>query len=340
MSTEQHFIFHNNSYAYAESSFAEPIKSNFISTWTEVRQSFSTRTYHHVQGDVTVSADWKEAAKVVTGSLTESLDEDYYEELRKRDYDVPVEVVVTKPQSVKAGAHHFVDLYLYDFFLCLNLSAPGSCDFFSAYVSPRHNQIDRAHTESPFRMKLSASRLEYLWEADLKAGWGLLSRVPLQQVVNWLNSINVGTKQIASSRIERGIFAFLHLCQIDGSEPSDLVWLSHILEALYDTPKATITKSLQDRVCSVLSIPEEKQKSIRKQLREFYNVRSLFVHGEIAITHPLHNDFLDEEALSLQRYLIEHLDFGMATCIATFQKHITNSWQAISFSEIHRGIPT
>ncbi len=329
--TKQQFVLHNNSYAYALSETDDPAKENYISTWSEVTDVLSRRIYRHPMGDVIVSANWDEAKSVSIASLDGTFNEDRRYDVFKENFQVPVVCTVVKPESVKASERHFLELFLYDFFLCLNLSAPGSCDFFSAYIDPPQGKRSD--------MKLSASLFEGLWMRDVKANWGLINRVPLRQVVQWFDSLDLGTRQIAASRMERSLFALLHLCHLDGAEPSDLVWLAHILEALYDTPKETITKSLQDRVCAVLSIPEEKKKPIRKQLRDFYDARSKFVHGEFAVTHPLSNDFLDEEAHKLQGFILGTTDFGAAVCIATLQKHIVDNWREINFREIHQGAP-
>jgi hypothetical protein len=233
-------------------------------------------------------------------------------------------------QLSNTGAHH-LEQFLYEAFLTMNLAAPGSADF----RSPR----TAATTKEMVNLDLSSHLLEHAWVQSLRNGWPKIKPVPLSRTKAWLNSFQIGLRQRADSRMERALFALLHLSRRQVDDPATLIWLAHALEALYGTPKSAIVESLRRRICEVLQVPAERQKAVRKSISRFYDARSAFVHGNFPITHPHENEVLDKAIDQYRAEIIELIDFTSAIVIATIQLHIIKGWKEILFQEKWAGLP-
>ncbi|MBM7584650.1 hypothetical protein JOC86_001187 [Bacillus pakistanensis] len=136
---------------------------------------------------------------------------------------------------------------------------------------------------------------------------------------------------------ESALFSILNICREGYVSPTQLIWISSALEALYDTLKGQISRTLVDRIELFLGIPENGKKKFKKKIREFYNLRSRFVHGELEIAHPMYKNILDEKFSDYETQLLENCDFGLSIVIATLQKMIKNKWTCINFKEQYFG---
>ena len=116
------------------------------------------------------------------------------------------------------------------------------------------------------------------------------------------------------------------------------MWLSHSLEALYDTPAALIGKFLQDRILQVLPAPAQRSKQLRGGLRDFYELRSRFVHGSLPTQHPMSNDIIDPAVDEVMRRLNDAIWFGARVAVATLQKLIREDWTELAFAEKYGGV--
>ena len=150
-------------------------------------------------------------------------------------------------------------------------------------------------------------------------------------MIKWYNHFQINFKQIASCRSERALFAILHICSIDTGVNS-LIWIAHALEALYDTKIGRSFNDLFERSVRLLEIPLEKRKSFKKELREFYDLRSAFVHGGLDISHPISEEFRDVGD-KLYGRVLHSCEFGAALVISTMQAFITNGWSEITYKE-------
>lgn len=228
-------------------------------------------------------------------------------------------------------ASHVIELFLYDVFLLMNLASPGSCELMGTLKS-NHEPFER-------QIHLDSYLLEHAWVTALDNSWPSMQVIPLSEVLAWKNSLAMNTRQIAITRTERATFGLLQVCKGGSYNPATLLWLSHSLEALFDTPVTLIGKFLQQRVVSSLSVPQDKRKDVRKQCSKFYETRSAFVHGTLDIAHPLENEVLDPQVNNLRRRLADAIDFGVSVCLATLQMQILRGWKELAFDEIVSGVP-
>jgi hypothetical protein len=111
----------------------------------------------------------------------------------------------------------YVELFLHDLFLLLNLASPGS-----------------------FEGTLSTSGGE-LRVRELAFSSGLFAagdRLPLEQVTRWYDGLRLGTRQVAASAEEVALFQLLHLARSEEDEEQSIVRLASAAEALLGRPES------------------------------------------------------------------------------------------------------
>jgi hypothetical protein len=329
--------------------FEEVISPAYINTWSDACSILSTRSYPPGIGTIEINVSWNE----VKNKLKEfpSFDEivKMAKEVAERggtfpDFtrcEVECEVLLRKrpatdlpAESQRKLAWESLHLFLVDTFMAMNLSSPGCCDFLGATLSCNED----SHQEE--YLNIYGDPLAAAWFHSLDRGWPEIQYVPLERVVTWLHSLmDIHTRQLASSRIERAIFSLYHVCYESKLTPTLLIWLAHALESLYDTPPNLVSRHLQRRIIQVLDAPIEQQKRIKKQLRQFYDLRSSFVHGNLDIPHPLEDESVDDRVEEFRVSLLDPIDLAVGIVLSTLQKHITENWREVVFSETYEGLP-
>lgn len=333
--------------------FADQITNSEIHAWEGACCFLSSKSYASDYGEVQIRVNWEPVKEVVRSradlnrtSIEEILLADNPTDEFMRTYEsigegfdkATAKCQVTIPrdhpslgEARRNHARNHLDIFIYEVFLIMNISSPGSCNFYKATLTDESNDIHH--------FELDSTLLEGAWTDSLRQGWPVIEFIPVEKTLNWMHSLNMGTRQIAKTRMERALFAILHLSKSDGYQPDGLIWLAHAIESLFDTPAAMITKILQDRVCAVLQAPPEQLKAICKQLRQFYDVRSSFVHGGLEISHPLNNDILDKEVQKYWEILMDAVAFAAKVLVAAVQVHVRNGWRELSFMENYKIVP-
>jgi hypothetical protein len=318
------------------SGFEEVIDKAGLSTWSSACSLLSAANYEALEQAIEIRVSWNKARECFESSTARGFA--LFEWLSSDREDLIIEGEVTIPkqpgkslESLSNQAVYHLALFLYDVFAAMNLSSPGCCEF-QGSIHIEHSDLWENH------VVLYASMLESAWLSSLESTWPTIQYIPLGKVVSWLRSLEIGTRQIANSRVERGIFSLLHVCRLSHFNPETLIWLAHALEALYDTPPALVAKHLQQRIIQVLDVPAERQKWVKKQLRQFYELRSSFVHGNLDVVHPLENERLDPQVVQYTKKLMGPINFGIMVVLATLQKHIVENWREVTFTEVCQGV--
>lgn len=228
-------------------------------------------------------------------------------------------------QSTAANSlAHLAEYYLYDFFLAMNLSHPGSCDFNGAKVPS---------FKSTTALRLSSYFFEIAELRSRENHWPAVSNLPLESTVKWLQSIRTDMKLVPKNRMERVAFAILHICSSEMS-PSTIIWIFYGLESLFDTKAGENFRALISRIELLLSPTPSQKQSLKKQLRELYDLRSSFVHGGMEVIHPMHNELLDREVDEKYGRLIDAANFGFQVLLASTQEVIRRDWREPQFQEV------
>jgi len=118
----------------------------------------------------------------------------------------------------RRDAPAYVELFLHDVFLLLNLAAPGS---FGGTVSMRGGELRVREVALSSRVFEYASGLEPL---------------PLEQVTRWYDALGIGTRQIAMSAEAIALFELLRLAGAEEDEEVSILRLARAADALVGRP--------------------------------------------------------------------------------------------------------
>jgi hypothetical protein len=264
--------------------------------------------------------DWSPVHAHLTEQLSPSENENWWE----TEFRVPAEVKISGRNKMSKHDWYplfFVESYLYDLFIVLNLALPGAADFFNVRVeATRPIQVER--------LGLSA----YYYEAAFRNSdqWPPLYAVDLQTVSAWYSRVRSGFGQVPETPVERAMFAMLHVCRSSG-RPEDIVWLFYAFESLFQTRAGENYSTLIERI-SLLLVPNSKQeKHLRKNLRAMYDFRSSFVHGGLQVIHPMHYDTMDERVDNHYDAIIKHSVYGTKLLVACLHRYVHENWHRVRY---------
>lgn len=218
---------------------------------------------------------------------------------------------------------------VYDVFLIMNIAAPGCCNFYKA--SLLGDEIEP-------NVSLFNHAFESLIHVSLREKWPSALFLDLNQVIRWYRTVRQGALQIPANRIERVLFALLHISKIDMS-PIEVIWLFYAFESLLQTSIGQNFTLIVKRLCLLLEADDKQSSIVRRRMRELYDFRSAIVHGGYEITHPMHDEGLDKRVMDSFVRETRAIDYGYALLIAAIQKIILNCWTYPIFSEVIDGEP-
>ncbi|MDJ0514105.1 MAG: HEPN domain-containing protein [Methyloceanibacter sp.] len=218
---------------------------------------------------------------------------------------------------------------LHDVFLAMNISQPGSCDFYGARIT---------NTEYPTDVSLSNTNFDSSLDVSLHHGWPRISTLELTDVARWYRSVHSDLAQIPNNPMERALFAVLHMAKIDATAVS-VVWLFYAFESLLQTKPGENFATMVARICLLLDANASQASLVKKQMRSLYNTRSAIVHGGYEVIHPMHNEILDDRVDDVYGRLVELTRWGQAFLLACIQRTIQNGWLFPRFSEVLDGEP-
>ncbi|MDQ4628660.1 hypothetical protein [Janthinobacterium lividum] len=307
--------------------------------WAALPKNISRRVYFHEGVEIVVSANWNSAVMIsaevnrITKNSIAASGDGLFEWLEPfpSNLEVPVNVVMSGENNLLNLDWYpifFVDNYLYDVFMMLNLALPGSADFMNLRIQSDTSETPTLPTRlSPYYFHAAYSERDE---------WPFLSEVGIETIEKWYSDVRKNVSQIPESPLERALFSVLHVCRSDG-RPEDIIWIFHALESLLQTRVGENFSALVERLTLVLS-PDAKQESVmKKKLREMYSHRSSFVHGGLAIIHPMHNEVIDCRAGDAYISTIELSKYGIKLLLACFQNFARNGWLNVSFRVVLEG---
>ncbi|WP_421860688.1 hypothetical protein [Parvibaculum sp.] len=245
--------------------------------------------------------------------------------------EVPVEAFHSQAGDLSpiyvSTAGSLIQNFLYDFVLIMNLATPGCCNFYRAEL--RGGRL-------PSDVSLSNHYFEVTCFDGTDRRWPATTFVPLEDVVAWYSVIRCGISQVPASRLEKAVFALMHLVREDLS-PSTIIWLFYALETLFDTRAGENFRVLRERIVKLLQLEPMREKQLSKRLRQLYDLRSSFVHGNLEVIHPLRGELFDPSFDKIYGELIDAADFGFALLVRSLQEIIKRRWREIEFSEVLTG---
>jgi hypothetical protein len=305
-------------------------------TWTEAPSAFEKIEIDFGIGPVIFNADWKNCSDRIINSI--SIDKKIYKarntseeefnrvvnELRNQEDDKE-DVEIKVEFSAKAHCPDILESYLTFVFMALNIAAPGCADFYNVKISPAGKYYSD--------LRFSSHRFNHGWYKCLELGWPTIEKIDLSAVIKWLCDNEIFRGQVSRGGIQRIVYALLNVCSGKWLDPMEVIWLSHALENIVDSPSSNISKLLKDRLFLLTGKPKNNIKKYKRLIDSFYNLRSRIVHGEFKICHPFYNERLDEKMEEYIENLQEPLDFATGLIISIIQKMVKNKWSKIEFEE-------
>lgn|SRR5450759_787857 len=311
--------------------------------WRSLPSSLSSRSFVHEGCDVVVSMDWSPVgnhfAKQLSSYTLEMPEEDWWK-IYSAELRLPANVEISgrsKFSENKWGPEYFVESYLYDLFVILNLALPGSADFLNVGVESasrdqleliKFSQYASASLEHRERLELSA----YYFESEFRKRkhWPTLRAFDPQVVATWYYRVRSGISQVPDTPVERAVFALLHVCRSSG-RPEDLVWLFYAFESLFQTRVGENYSALLERLLLLLKPDNEQEKQLRKRFRAMYDYRSSFVHGGLQVIHPMHNEQIDNRIDDQYSKIVELSLYGTRLLLASLQRYIEENWSEVRY---------
>ena len=192
----------------------------------EDRESLNERAYATDAGTVRVRAEWTVPNGVPV-------------------IRVPLYVVDERANGDARDIPAFVELFFHDAFLLLNLARPGS---FGGVIATSGGAYRVRELALDARVFESASNTKSL---------------PLRDVVQWYDALQLGTRQLAPSGVAKALFHLLHLARGAENDEMSVVRLAQSAEALDTT------------------------------IEPLFALRDAIVRGTAPVLHPMADDALD-----------------------------------------------
>ena len=293
--------------------FAPSVEEKY---WTDFQDIFSKKKFKGRHGEITICANWEEM-------IAYCLQRKY-----ERKSDLRIKATGLSARKYSKGQRRsiyaeYVELFLNYIFLAVNISAPGGFELYGAKL--HRNDYLAIH-----EFKMCAEYYIFYKQILKVNNWPIIEIISLKEVNNWLQAVDIGTKQMSTNRTEKALFSFLHLAYVNDYLVDSVLWLSYALEGLYDTPFAAIKKMLTDRICLVLGSPSNEQK---KAIGQFYDIRSSLFHGRMEIHHPMNNELLDPSVDKNWVDLPDHIATATVIVIATIQRLVLTKSRYFTFTE-------
>jgi hypothetical protein len=316
----------------------ETIGVEHIATWKSALAFLKIRTLKLPNCTISIEADWSPILKkheqhyAVMQRIKQGFKDEEDAKLILSGF--PTRKAKISLSADVTGEHRdlapsAIQSYLHDCFLMLNISAPGCCDFYRASLT-RNN--------SPTDISLSNIHFEIGLLGSFEKSWPQIQVLPLNNVIEWFDSIRMGASQLPENPMEKVLFALLHISKLDIS-PMVVIWLFYAFESLLQTKTGENFSSMVRRLISLLGLNEKQSKILRSKFRTLYEIRSAIVHGGFEISHPMHDEVLDKRVSENFERISQAADYGLTALLAAIQSTIVRGWKYPNFTESMNGVP-
>nr|VVV06073.1 hypothetical protein AW0309160_03557 [Aliivibrio wodanis] len=302
--------------------------SSDIESIKQIVEVYSKDSFTWADMNFFIQMDWQPFEEIL--NLSEDVNGPFYMEIEGERYkrlspfkeiSIPINVVICTDideQEMRMHLHR----YLLDMFVVCNLAAPGLVDFYNAKLEGDNEYTPIKLSNYSFGNALQdivTKRVPYVVYTDVRKSF------------DWFRSLNIGTKIVASTPIEKAIFSLLHMVRMDDYDISTIPWIFHALEAIYGTNAGRGFNDISEQIKFLLSVEERQQKGLKNKLRELNNLRSSFIHGGYCVSHIMDQDSNNK--------IFELVNFGISLVISSIQSLMLNNWHSIYVQRQIVGLP-
>lgn len=316
------------------------LEPKFLEIWREAQDFYDGMTVEYGKNRIKIHVNFEPIFLKIEDTidrmkrLYDDKDPLAFENYDWNEISVPLQTDLSSEDSTtdEWRAAFALEYVFYELFLSINLSAPGSCNFHNAYIikdppEMRHRGGDIRHDVNLTTRSFEA----VLFEAQ-KHPWLQKKFFDYRKTVSWMNRVSPRFDMIPSGSVSRSVFALMHLAKSEEG-PMSIIWIFYALESLFKCRTGENFNSLSNRISLLFDLNQSDEKSMRKRLRELYDLRSSIVHGGAEIVHPLRNEVLDKRADDASWRYVEASDFGSALVVRSLQEMIDRDWTDLHFKE-------
>lgn len=343
MTHTQHFnVFLSASRCYG--GYEDTVTSGDLASWKGLADSFSKRKYTLKENEIIeIHINWAPILDIVEGEWhfhnNKNNEREKIEEYLSRpvtNINCPASVKIEHPIADKLSPRYglnFIKYFLYESFLMMNLSSPGSMTLHGANINTSEEIF--SDNQNQFNDKLQCS--EYPFEESIHLffnyGWPKIQFISFNKVLVWYEKFEFNLNQMARSRIERTLFCLLNVSENFPGSLENVIWLASALESIYDTPNAQSYNYLISRIKRLIEVPINKEKLLRRKLREFYDYRNEFAHGDSKVLHPIGHEGWDKTVDEYREQIHKSCEFVTTIIVATLQQYILDELKEIDYLE-------
>jgi hypothetical protein len=303
-----------------------------INLWKSAITLLGERKLTHEKISYSVAIDWKPILRAHERSYSamryleknaKMPPDERFKEVKFPRRSARNSITVTSTGKDSRRSINVAENVAHDIFLIMNIAAPGSCDFNRASL-----------TGAPYEVELSLSNFyfEAALQLHLDDKWPPSRVMDLKKVIIWFDAVRDGPSQVPRNRMEKVLFALLHISKIEVS-PMVVIWIFYAFESLLETRVGENFSVIVSRLSLLLEASKEQSDLLRKKMRKLYEIRSAIVHGGFDVIHTMHDETLDGRVQDSFNRLIEATEFGYAILLVSLQKIIENGWRFPRFGE-------
>lgn len=218
----------------------------------------------------------------------------------------------------------FVNRFLDQLFIAMNLTICGSCNLFGYEII--------GEKQFPF-LKTSRTLAADLFENAIFVNnnwkWPPLAENEYISTWNWLERQNIRNFSLAKTPVQKACSIILNLSQKGNIEASDVIGISQVFEAFFLTKDEPKTKGLELKLNSIFSEPMTEKKWVKK----FYSLRSSIAHGDHEILRPSYfPDDCDRESEDHHNNYVNYVEKGFLVIMAILKDLASHGKTNYSFA--------
>lgn len=213
------------------------------------------------------------------------------------------------------------------FFFISHIARPNCLLIADSFSIEKNNEIKSL---DPIRVDFSSSL-----QTAKKMNWPKMEKLDMLKVWKWANSFKDGLDLLGTTKVGRALSAFSHTfssIEESSGNSTQLFWVILGLETLFTEGKNNLNQQLIEKTQILLG----PQKEYKKLVKNLYNYRSRFLHGDL----PFPNLFCQwEVGPEIDEYFdksFQNLQIATAILLASLQWLAKNNKKELDFECIYK----
>jgi hypothetical protein len=244
----------------------------------------------------------------------------------KRFENSDFDEVFTKEACTRVIYRDEFNVMIHNFYLAFQMADPAGFEITNVTIL-----IDGYDKKFVFTKRLlNPFSVENLVDEESRFA-GLINRIDINRVINWLKGLKDFWDEIAPSKIGISINYLRYFYEESG--PLNCIWLCMALEALLVTNQNFSKNQIYGKLRYFISEEDIDSKTLQKLVDNFYSFRSKIVHGKLNLYRPtlIHNATKDVDLL--EDLIMSNESFGYLALMVCLHYMIKNNTHNLDFEE-------